>query len=251
MAEPTTPPPTTASRLQRMVLSLQFVWFLGHLMTESPAYYRAFYGTIISYGIILFKTYGAPKFSTEYAQRVLRDENTQYFMLAAIWTTSAPLFVALVPYAVFSLIHTLNFARNELIPNLLGANNPSATALSTAIGKLVQSSHTRAIYFVANTEVWVIMPMTIIAIFISRGSFFTPIVFAQFLSFRYAFSPVSKQVFAGLNATLDTNIANNMALPEWLRSGFRKVRELVIQYGDLEARARQQAQSARAASSTQ
>ncbi|KAL2911732.1 Transmembrane nucleoporin [Polyrhizophydium stewartii] len=246
---------TLQARLKRTVLRLQFVWFAGHLLTvisaalfvalglfapRSRSYYFALYGTLLSYGIILYKSYGLPQFNTEYLQRLVRDENTQYFVLALLWTTSAPLSVALIPYATFSVLHVLNYTRNELIPNLVG-QGPRSTAMMQAISKFVQSNHAKAIYFVANAEVWVIMPATIVTIFTGHTSLFTPVVYAQFLSFRYAFSPVTKLVFGQLDQTLDRYLMSNMSLPEWLRSAVRKTRDVVVYYGDLEARARAQA----------
>ncbi|KAJ1341428.1 hypothetical protein BSLG_004006 [Batrachochytrium salamandrivorans] len=223
-----------------IVIQTTLFFAFGLSSTGSKSYYKALYGTLLSYGIILYKSYGIPQFNTEYLNRLIRDENTQYFMLALIWTTSAPLSVALIPYATFSLLHILNYTRNEIFSNLVGTSNASINALSQSIGKFVQANHAKAIYFVSNTEVWLILPMTIVTIFTGHTSFFTPFVYAQFLSFRYVFSPVTKQVVSGLDATLDKYIGSNPSLPTIVRTVYGKARDMIASYGDMEGRARQQ-----------
>ncbi|OAJ43496.1 hypothetical protein, variant [Batrachochytrium dendrobatidis JEL423] len=222
------------------VIQAALFFAFGLFSTGHKGYYKALYGTLLSYGIILYKSYGIPQFNTEYLQRLVRDENTQYFMLALIWVTSAPLSVALVPYATFSTLHILNYTRNEILPNLIGTTTPTVNSLSQAIGKFVQTNHAKAIYFVSNTEVWVIMPMTIVTIFTGHTSFFTPLVYGQFLSFRYSFSPVTKQVVAGMDQRLNMWIVGNDRVPMFLRNLYSKARSLVVQYGDMEGRARRQ-----------
>ncbi|KAJ1341499.1 hypothetical protein BSLG_003927 [Batrachochytrium salamandrivorans] len=196
-----------------IVIQTTLFFAFGLSSTGSKSYYKALYGTLLSYGIILYKSYGIPQFNTEYLNRLIRDENTQYFMLALIWTTSAPLSVALIPYATFSLLHILNYTRNEIFSNLVGTSNASINALSQSIGKFVQANHAKAIYFVSNTE---------------------------FLSFRYVFSPVTKQVVSGLDATLDKYIGSNPSLPTIVRTVYGKARDMIASYGDMEGRARQQ-----------
>ncbi|KAI8924016.1 hypothetical protein BC831DRAFT_467988 [Entophlyctis helioformis] len=256
-----------AARLQQVLFKLQFLWFVGHLTTviqsllfivygfyrpEGKNYYKAYYGTLLSYGIILYKSYGVPQFNMNYVQRIVRDENTQYFMLALIWVSSAPISVTLVPYFVFSFLHILNYVRNEIIPNTLGTSSALGNTVAQRLGTFVNANHAKAINLVANHEVWVVMPFTILTIFMGQTSLFTPLVYAQFLSFRYAFSPVTKQVFRGVETKFDGWLANPR-VPEWGRTGYRKVKELIVRYGDLETRARQQqaAQQAQAQAQAQ
>ena len=54
-------------------------------------YYKAYYGCILSYVIILIKSHPQPTLSKEYVARVLQDENTQYFLLALVWLFGAPI----------------------------------------------------------------------------------------------------------------------------------------------------------------
>lgn len=66
-------PPATVEplteRVKKLAMTLQFVWFLGHLTTTIQSlfclfygsewnYRKAFYGTLVSYGIILYKAHG-------------------------------------------------------------------------------------------------------------------------------------------------------------------------------------------------
>lgn len=56
------------ARVKKLAMNMQFAWFVGHLVTVTQAvltifssgnwnYYKAYYGTLLSYGIILWKAH--------------------------------------------------------------------------------------------------------------------------------------------------------------------------------------------------
>jgi hypothetical protein len=200
----------------------------------------------LSYGIILYKSHGKPSFDKEYLGRVLQDENTQYFFLAIVWATAPPIrgmkvltLVALFPYAVFSLFHTLGYIRSELIPKTFpGSTFPQAKAVASAINSLMLKFQPKSIWAVSRVEVWVIFPMTVISIFWGGTSIFTPVLYQQFLQFRFLSSPMTREVFSETEVFLDKHILNNQKVPEWGRNGYSSAKEMIQKYCNLEARAR-------------
>ncbi|KAJ3262212.1 hypothetical protein HK103_002625 [Boothiomyces macroporosus] len=236
-------------RVKKVALKLQFVWFLGHLITviqtffaflsfSNWTYYKAFYGTLVSYGIFLYGTYGKPQFNKEFLARVLQDENCQYFILAVIWVTAAPIRVALIPYATFSLIHVLGYIRSDFLPQVFPGNTlPVTKNIAAAINTVLVTYQAQAIWLVARAEVLVIFPATIITIFWGT-SIFTPFLYGQFLQFRFLSSPITRQVFGDLEVVLDKHVANNPQVPEWGKVGYAKTKDMIKQYCNLEARAR-------------
>ncbi|RKO87095.1 hypothetical protein BDK51DRAFT_19053 [Blyttiomyces helicus] len=245
-AVPVQTPPLTV-RLSKLVLSIQFLWFVGHVTTalyyilysrSSPTggknYSKAYYGTLLSYGIILYKSHGRPEFSRTYLQRILMDENTQYLFLSLIWVTSKPIFVTLIPFTTFSFFHTLNYTRTQLLPALFPPTSPSGhitTRLSPTLQSLVQNYQVPALSRVAFAEVWIIFPILIFSILTGNASIFTPVLYAQFLRFRYFVSPVTQAAFASLAVQCD-RLAANERTPALAKKVYEKIREWVVNFGN-------------------
>ncbi|KND01524.1 uncharacterized protein SPPG_03323 [Spizellomyces punctatus DAOM BR117] len=248
-----TPVAPLGARLSKLVLSAQFVWFLGHLVTVIQAtlyilsmwnsaksarnYSKAYYGIILSYGIIMYKAHGIPQFNSVYFQRLMRDENSQYFLLALLWCTSKPLAVTLLPYFVFSLFHSVNYFRSEILPALLPPSTSTVTPrLQELILKFVKEYQSRALRVVAYAEVWVILPVLTIGILFGWSSLLSPIFYARFLMFRYFMSPMTKAAFADMRFRLD-GLADNPSTHEGVRKVLKKAIEVVSRFGDENLRA--------------
>ncbi|KAI9098834.1 hypothetical protein DFS34DRAFT_580149 [Phlyctochytrium arcticum] len=248
--------PLTA-RVSKLVLTAQFLWFLGHLATVtatvlylffargSPSaaakiYARAYYGTLLSYGIIMYKAHGIPQINTSYLQAVLRDENTQYFLLALIWAFTRPFGVSLIPYAVFSLFHSLNYFRSELLPTLLPASTSSITPkIQDMILRFVRNYQSRALRLVAYAEVFAILPWAVFGILWGATSFVTALFYVRFLAFRNVMSPLTKQAFGDLRAKTDA-VAAHPVLPAAVKKVYATLRDAIVRWGDMEAQARAQ-----------
>ncbi|KAJ3089854.1 hypothetical protein HK102_005311 [Quaeritorhiza haematococci] len=257
------PPQPLGARLQALLLSAHFLWFVGHLLTVIQAsifilysrfdvsgqknYNKAYYGTFLSYGIILYKAHGTPQISRAYLERVLMDENAHYLILAIVWWSSRPLWVTLIPFVTFSLFHSLTYFRQEIIPQFFaspaGTQFSLSRKLSHAIGTFVSSYQQNALYFVAYLEVWLIMPFIIVSIFGGYASIFTPLMYAHFLKFRYFFSPMTKKALGDLRTRADARIGFNERMPDWVRSAYLRIRDTIIRFGDVEGMMRRQSTS--------
>ncbi|KAJ3015301.1 hypothetical protein HKX48_004673 [Thoreauomyces humboldtii] len=244
--------PTIFQRLSAVVLSVQFLWALGHLATllgaawylvmrSSPSgpssYAKAYYGTLLSYGVILYKSHGTPRADQQFLQSVIGDENFWYFALAINWVFSKPLLATLIPYTVFSLFHFLNYFRSEILPALLPpAQFPVTLKANDAILRFIKNYQSRALAQVGAAEIWVIFPTLIIGIFMRWSSFMAPILYFRFMSFRYMTSPVTRQAVADLRVRADA-LASNPKLPPIVLKSYQAVRDMIIRFGDIQGQA--------------
>jgi hypothetical protein len=124
---------STSSFLDRIKLlakSPQFFWALGHFVTlintvlyilnyNSSYYYTALIGTLVSYGLVLYRTYAASIQTPGVAQKMAADDNFSYAFLSLSWYSSPTvLSVAIVPFATYSLFHVCQYTKSEVLPKL-------------------------------------------------------------------------------------------------------------------------------------
>ncbi|KAJ3284288.1 hypothetical protein HDU76_008320 [Blyttiomyces sp. JEL0837] len=204
----------------------------------SKSYSKALWATLLSYGIILYKAHGVPQIKRAYLQRILMDENTQYLLLALIWITSKPVWVVLIPYATFSFFHSINYIRAAILPTLFPPGSPLHSTITTRLSPLIESFSQKyqvsALRSISYLEVWFLFPYLVLSIFVGHVSFLTPILYAQFLRFRFYFSPMTKEAFGELKGRLDGLVLRN-GTPEWVVAFYRKAVEMVTRWGDVGA----------------
>ncbi|CAO3609927.1 unnamed protein product [Cunninghamella blakesleeana] len=151
-----------------------------------------------------------PKLDPAYRQRLVVDENVQYFILALYWFFSKPVEVTLIPFATFSLFHALGYIRSNIIPTVFptprvpaGTNVPATWQAKTQqrIKAWTDKNYSAAMRFVATVEINVIMPRLILGLL--RLQLVQIFLYAQFLRFRFHLSTYSRQAFIELGANLD------------------------------------------------
>ena len=148
--------------------------------------------------------------------------------------------MVLVPYATFSLFHTLNYVRSEILPTVFPPSSSLHASVTQRLSPLIlafsQNYQAKALRFISYFEVWVILPVLILSIFTGRVSFLTPFLFCHFLRFRFFFSPMTREAFGDLKLKTDSVFLSPNS-PPWLRSFYLKAVEWIITYGDVEQRA--------------
>jgi len=155
-----------ANRLWVLVKHPQFTWWCGHCIvlfcttiyfwnwiTLSWSeginyYYTAYLGAMLSYGVVVYKSFGSPQLNWDYFQRVNKDENVFYLALALMWFINTPVFVTLIPYATFSLFHFITYFR----ANILQAFSPSPQHSSSSSSSGTQIRTNSASKYI---QVWV------------------------------------------------------------------------------------------------
>lgn len=207
-------------RMKKICLRLQFAWFLGHILLffglpslifthNSSAYYRALFGSMMSYGVVLWRGYESTAKTNGIKQTLMkmaRDVNAQYFVLSFIfWTMSNPCLAVLVPYFSFSVFHVLGYFRDFLLPTLLPS--PSFASfrktfhtLSTNFTNSFQPTamDMAALWECAITPIWLLLQCLTF-----RQNIFALFVYLQFLFFRYLTSSSTRTAFSKLRAKGD------------------------------------------------
>lgn len=132
-----------------------------------------------------------------YLQRLVMDENVQYMLLALCWFFVRPvtgkcvcvcvrathdqedglhsqsrgilLLVTLLPFATFSLFHSLGYVRNKILPTIFPNESKEIASWQFKIRQGIQmwteKNYTSAMQFVAQTEVVVVMGRLLFGIF--------------------------------------------------------------------------------------
>ncbi|KAI8393954.1 uncharacterized protein BYT42DRAFT_552844 [Radiomyces spectabilis] len=256
------PPPARplSARLFQIAKTQQFAWFIGHALTllgslfhfisiftlgsGIKAYKIAYAGALLSYGVVIYKSHGAPQFNAAYAQRLVMDENMQYLLLALYWFVNSPITVTLIPFFTFSTFHALGYIRTNLIPAVFPAPRApagqSSSAQPTWQAKLQQQikawtdkNYGVAMRLVAQAEVVVIAGRLLLGLF--RLHIVPIFLFAQFLRFRYHLSTYTKQAFTDLRVSLDRLLLPPTAdprIPSAVGNFYTTVKSMIIRYGD-------------------
>ncbi|GAA5845936.1 hypothetical protein JCM3766R1_000865 [Sporobolomyces carnicolor] len=223
--------------------------FLGFvtLSFRSKSYYLAYAGAILSWGIVVYKSLGVPQPNRAYVQRALLDENVQYLLLALYWFLTKPIAFTLLPFATFSLFHTLTFLRTSVLPKVPTAPAKSAASssaasqaqptsagarLSKAIQTWVKANYETAMLFVAYIEVGLVFGRILLGAITFQNSLLTPLIFGHFLRLRYYLSPPTRTAFGWLNGQVEHHVIKNASVPAVAKKGVTMIRELIIRYSE-------------------
>ncbi|KAF9997642.1 hypothetical protein BGZ80_007927 [Entomortierella chlamydospora] len=191
-------------------------------------YARAFFGAVVSYGVVVYKSFPQIKFEAQFLQSMLVEENVQYFLMAIFFWRSTPMIAPLIPYVVFAFFNALNYTRTNLLPAIF----PTPPAeLSRKIQVWTETNHAAAMSFVAYVEVIGVMGSLVIGAITFQSSFLSPIVYANFLRFRFFFSIHTRAAFAQLRARLDAKIVGNPKIPPKAIKAYEVTRGAIIRFG--------------------
>ncbi|KAI8144527.1 hypothetical protein BJV82DRAFT_607615 [Fennellomyces sp. T-0311] len=241
-------PPLT-ERLITLAKHPQFYWWCGHVCLVFNAllyftsvlslhpytgyYKRAHAGSLISYGIVIWKSVGIPK---RFDMEVIGNENVQYFALAFYWYSYHPITVTLVPFFIFSLFHMFAYIPSAIMPVLFPeeSNSPIAQACRS-IKQYTDEHHEMAMQLAAYVEVVGVMGQLLLGVLSFQTSVLALIVFAHFLRLRYYLSPYTREALHDASAKLDQWILPLANDPRrWAQimcKVYVNVKGLVIRYG--------------------
>lgn len=236
-------------RVKLLLKKNQFWWFVGHVITLTygvkcivstilrrnfvpSSYYAAYFGTLLSYGIVVYLVHAPPKFSVEWIKQLSLDDNVQYFILALTWINSSPITFSLFPYVIFSAFHVMAFARSSIFPTLVPNPKPDSTLqkASAIFGKLTTTYQHKALSVAAQYEVLVLFPMIIFSALFGLTGLLQVLVFVHFLRYKYMISERTGMAFSSLNAFLDKWLVANQSCPIIVRQMYVAVRDAVYHY---------------------
>ncbi|GAA5993122.1 hypothetical protein JCM10908_001300 [Rhodotorula pacifica] len=235
-----------------------YAWAAGHfavllgtafslLGRGAQAYRIAYFGALVSWGIVVYKSLGTPQVNRAYLQRALLDENVQYLLLALYWFLQKPIYVTLIPFATFSLFHALTFIRTSVLPKPPATPKPSASGsgaqaqqqamsagaqASKFIQTWVKANYEKAMQFVAFVEVVLVFGRVLLGAMLFQNSLLAPLFFAHFLRLRYYLSPPTRKAFAWVSNKVDLFTVQNSKCPPAVGKAVKVVRELIIRYSE-------------------
>ncbi|KAG2181270.1 hypothetical protein INT43_008853, partial [Umbelopsis isabellina] len=249
-------------RVLKLVKNPQFAWFLGHITvlagtlfyfislitfkSNPRAYSTAYLGALVSYGVVVYKSLGIPQANAAYLQRLMLDENFQYFMLAFYWYCNKPITVTLIPFATYSVFHATSYVRSNVIPTLFPvpsaqANGNSSAQVNNAWQTKVQRKikawtdmrYGMAMKFVAQVEVVGLMGRLILGAITFQSSLLAPLLFAHFLRLRYHLSSYTRGAFRDLNNRMDKMLLPPTAhpsIPPAVGNAYTTIKGYIIKY---------------------
>lgn len=270
-------------RLMALAQTLQFGWFVGHLTlllatlrytisfirfntntkTAEFSYRLAFISAAATYGIVVYKAYrarikqvagggGAPGSAgggraalQGVGISMLGDENVQYLIMALIWLCSKGIFLAMLPFTIYSTFHFLTYLRTALIPAIVppaaaapaapaadgtaAKTRPPQNAVSEIISKFVKSHYDTSMMIVANLEIALLIRL-VLGCVIWVNSWILLCVYAVFLRVRMGQSAFLRQAMVGFEVRVDGVLADSR-VPQQVRDGWRVVKDGVRRVG--------------------
>ncbi|KAL1924702.1 uncharacterized protein VTP21DRAFT_4356 [Calcarisporiella thermophila] len=173
-------------------------------------YHIAYLFIVITYAFVTYHSFGLPKASMQYLQNILLDENTQHLILSLYFLFSKAVTITLLPFAIFSFFHTIDYACVHLFttffsePSMRSHDSKSLPVrLNQTLINLVHSNHKNAIIFVSYLEVAIAIRLVLGAL-VFRNSLVAVAFYAHFLRMRYLMSPQTRSAFNHIGDRLDS-----------------------------------------------
>jgi len=247
MANPTTQP-SLQERALRLVQTLQFGWFVGHVSMlfftfryglyyitfktgrrwASFSYHTAFASALVTYGIVVYKGYRARvrQGKPTSPAALIQDENVQYLLMALFWSFSRQIPLALLPFVVYSIFHVATYFRSNILPVIQpptavpnaaagGSARTKATGpIADGIGRFIKEYYDSSMTLVAILELALWFRLLVPALLFTKGSWILLGAYSVFLRARLAQSTFAQGAVANLSARGDALFANKSANPQ-------------------------------------
>ncbi|WFD34533.1 hypothetical protein MCUN1_001374 [Malassezia cuniculi] len=196
---------TFIAGVRYLIASATFSW------TGYDLWYKfAYFGAIISYGVVIYKSFGVPRTDRAYVQRALMDENVQYLAIAIYWSWIKPI---------------------SIIPATRSADGTTQVAGGNAskfIQTWVKENYDRAMRFVSYAEV-AIFARVFVGALLLRNSLIAPLLYAHFLRLRFYMSSFTRAAFQHVRSELD-GLTQSPTCPPVVRKGYLTLTDLVSRY---------------------
>jgi len=167
------------------------------------AYHKALMSNAATSALRLHQRLPRVAFTREFLATLLLEDSAHYLLysLLFLYTGSDPVTVALLPIALFAILHSASYSLTLL--DTIGSNNRNWW-LGRFLISLVELQSRGILRMAAFSEIF-LMPMTIILVFTGRVSILTPFMYYRFLGLRYSSrrNPYTRAVFYELRVSLE------------------------------------------------
>lgn len=150
--------------------------------------------------------------SKEFIRVLVMEDSFHYLIYSLLFLFSRPQTMALVPIAVFAVLHSASYLQKLITV----ASCPAyvANSITQITSKITERNmQTSVLTFIASTEIMIFF-VSIILLFIGRGSLLVPFFYYRFLQLRYMSmrNPYSRLVFGNLRMKIQ-EMANRPSCP--------------------------------------
>lgn len=214
------PAQTTKPDIAATVQTLQFGWFVGHVVTVVatlfyaltyvrvwPGSYKFWYklalvGVVESFGVLILQTV---KKNGANAKQLVKEDNLQYLVLGVVLLFYSPyVLLTLSPFFLFSSFHVLSYSKHYLLPALnIGDNHP----LSVKIGNFVALNNNKSIQLASLLEVYTLGWLFVRVLTFRQTSVVPFLVYLVFIKLRFEKSAFTRSAFKSLELKVEDVVA--------------------------------------------
>ncbi|CAH0516825.1 unnamed protein product [Peronospora belbahrii] len=246
--------------LLRSLLLLCFLTYwlpIRQFSSHLTPYGNFFKLALVNHASYLAFTYGIPRWSAVYAQRLFMDPIMQVFFFCFVFWVSGPYGMAMIPVFLLEMVHF--FAYLQSLLQVLGLADSTVVAIVTnkvlvPLTSLIITDpnfaalttrakwtklYTRMPQVVANIDVAIGFALLLEMLLPSRN-FFLLVLYWQVLRVRYMISPQLQETFRTLHGTILTAV-NHPRCPSVIGVVYEKIHAFAVKMGD--AAQQQQASS--------
>uniref|UniRef100_F6UVN7 Transmembrane protein 33 n=1 Tax=Ciona intestinalis TaxID=7719 RepID=F6UVN7_CIOIN len=197
---------------------LYFIQYINHSAFDMGHYFqRAMLANGVVCALRLHQRVPQFRLTRVHFSMLLQEDSAHYLIYSLIFLTCHPITIALMPVAVFALLHASSFTRQMI--DMHGSNSyPFARKLINHVAK-----HQATLFrFVALNEV-LILPTVVAMLIMGRASVFAPFLYYKFVHYRYLSTrnPYSRVIFYELRMSAEV-LSRNPNCPSILSSSLLK-----------------------------
>ncbi|KAF7497595.1 hypothetical protein DV113_004360 [Geotrichum candidum] len=178
-------------------------------------WYRQIYSSvIITYGIVLYENYGKGRIPNPLD--IVKDENIQYLFVSLLWFFTTPFYGTLLPFAIFSVLHTLTYLQNYV---LKGTAKGQLHALADRISAFTHTYNQQLMLFTASSEFFVLVRLIVFALSFKSEAIVQLAVYFVFFKLRFNSSQYTQHTVKTWEMRIDGWVSHP-ALPPVIKQGW-------------------------------
>lgn len=231
--------------LSTTVRTLQFAWFVGHVITLISVFfygltylkigagcYKFWYqlallGIIESFGILIFQFVQKSGLNISL---LLNDDNTQYFVLASFLLLLRPyVLVILLPFALFSLFHVLAYTNGYLLPIFSLEDH----AVAKMINNFVSTNNTKSIQLASIFEIYTYAWLVVRVLAFRKRSLTPFLLYSIFIKIRFERSVFTRNYVKSIEVHVDSLVNQYAAQVPAIKNSWVQVKNVLRKLGGI------------------
>lgn len=238
-------PKKTRPELSNTVKSLQFAWFVGHVVTLisvffyaltyikiGAGWYKFWYqlalvGIIESFGILIVQLVQKNGVNVSV---LLKDDNSQYLVLASAFILLRPyVLLVLLPFALFSLFHVLAYVNGYLLPVFSLEDHP----ISKTINNFVSTNNVKSIQLASILEIYSFAWLFVRVITFRKRSLTPFLLYAIFIKIRFEKSVFTRNYVKSIEVQIDSLVNQHASTVPAVKNSWIQVKNILRRVGGI------------------